>query len=470
MRVAFFADLHIYGSEIQSQADLGAPSKIIPKRAQKVLNSVEPDLIFNLGDTTSFGQKEEWTSYKKWKEGLNAPVWEIFGNHDRTYNIYCDDRFGEEFFTELGWVSDTKAVKIGNVVFILVSEEYSPAGNSTLFTTTVPQKRINFIESILEKYSKNNNVIVLTHTPISGTTVLSTRWMCNNPQIWWRVSKKYLDLYERYNVLAHISGHTHIDYRNHKQVWFEDHSKTTQKRGKFVDGSKVGKLPSTYFLNMPCVSVSHGWLSGRLPFLIGLDDSYGKWDSTVRKLQLSLDSRGIPLVDIAIKMGIMQLLGKSAIYYIDFEDGSSEVEVITRELESNKNSEATTVGLNIPLEIPEKVEVSILETDLSLRKYSNLLIQDDCWFEVKANKKGIGYFSKGFRELTYIRGISIEGEKPEDYEVLYKGSKDMGKNWDSNWSKSPEKLGLVNSVRLKIIFNPQDSNIKIQDVKLVTDK
>ncbi len=467
MRVAFFADLHIYDDEIASQTDLGGPSKLIPKRLKEELNKIKPDLIFNLGDSTSFGASKEWGNYKKWRDGVNAPIYEVFGNHDRNYNVLCSDNVGEEFFTELGWFSDTKALRFGNNIFILVSEEYSPAGSEDLFTATIPDKRFDFVESVLQRYSNENNIWVLSHTPISGTTVLSTRWMCNNPKVWWQISKKYFDLYNKYLVLAHFTGHTHIDYRLNLKVKNEDGRFSKENRGTFLNGKDYEDLPDIQFLNMPCVDIAHGWLSGRFPFLIQLDDSYKHWkENKLRRAQLYLDSKGSDLVDKIIEKRLDRKIGRSAFYYMDLDEGKESCEIVTRDIASGEDVQRYKLDLNSKLRFGDK-DLEFVDSDLSLQYRKGLIIDHGYWFKVLPDSSGVGVFSQRFSEAVMVKGVDIDADSSrlEEPEVWYKAGNEVG---ETDWVKDPEEIGAVKKIKVKIKFvNSGKKDVRVRDVVLL---
>lgn len=467
MRIAFFSDLHIYDDIIASQTDLGGASRLIPERLKEELNGIQPDLIFNLGDSTSIGATKEWLNYNQWRSEVKAPIYEVFGNHDRNYNVFCSDNVGEEFFTVLGWASDTKALKFGNNIFILISEEYSPAGSKDMFTATIPDKRLGFVESVLRKYASGNNIWILSHTPISGTTVLSTRWMCNNPKIWWQISSRYLELYQKYDVVAHFTGHTHIDYRLRLKVKGGDGKFSQERRGILLNGKGYKDLPDTYFLNLPCIAIAHGWLSGRFPFLIRLDDSYKHWkENKLRRAQLSyLDSKGLNLVDWIIKSRWDRKLGRSAIYYMDLEEGMSTCDLITRDIVLKEDVSKYQLKLNMKnAKVDSKAE--IVESDLSMQYRDKLIIDHQFWFKVEGNSTGVGIFTKRFASPTEIKGVKIlsDNENILGSKVLY-NSCDEEK---SNWISDPAELGKRRKIKLKVRFvNNSSKSVRVKDLKLI---
>ncbi len=481
IRLAFLSDLHFEGGETRSQSDFGGSSQIVLSRAKKIVSNLNPDLIFILGDMTAFGRKEEWLNYKKWISEFDAPVYDVFGNHDRNYSVHCEKNDGEEYFTELGRTADTKTIRLGNFVFILVSEENNPAGSEDMFNVIIPDKRLNYIKQTLEKYAANNNVFVISHTPPAGTTVYSTRWMTNNPEVWIPVSKKLLDIYSQHPVLAHLSGHTHIDYRLKRRVIKLDGKKSKEKRGKFVKGDDKNELPDTYFLNLPSVDTAHGWMSGRIPpALLRFDDSYKDWNSFARRVFTKIEtinlSGSFSFFDFLSGSKLKSVLGRSGVYYLDLIKGKKELDVITRRLENNQDDEVYCLQLNHAAEIAGG-QLQFISSDLSLRSRSNITISKEGWFRISADEESSAEFSKKFAKLVELKGVKVESQHKLNYQVFWKGSSNEGETWDENWLDSPQKMGKVNAVWLKMVITPpkisiaeetlKESGLIVDDVKLI---
>ncbi len=467
-RVGFFSDLHIQGNEIQVQTDVGAPSKFIPKQAQKVLNDINPDVIFSLGDLTAVSDEDDWRGYKKWLSGLKAPVYDIFGNHDRNYTVFNKDNYGEEYFTLLGRVSDTKAVKIGSQIFVLISEEHNPEGDENLLTSTIPEKKFRFLEMILKKYSSENNIFVLHHTLLRGTTALSNDWSFNDINDWQYISEKMMALFDHYPVIGNLTGHTHIDYRYRAWVKNMDGSKRSTKVSKFVDGRDYSPLPDVYFLNMACVDTAHGWFGSNFALLREMGKSTAKTPrSPVRKWYMKYEEQGPSLFDMFYKTIWGRFIGRAAVYYIDFLPGENRAEVVTRWLAGNKDVEKYHLDLNVEISLDDK-DPEIIDSCLSIRTKKNLTISRDDWFTLPAGKSGWGEFSKRFKNLKKIYGIEIEAVNLNSYSVKWKGSRDFGKTWTVGWKEDPKSLGEVNAVRLKINFKAGSKTARIVDIKINT--
>ncbi len=465
-RVAFFADLHIQGDKLEVQTDVGAPSKYIPLQAQKVLNEINPDVIFGLGDLTALSAPEDWAGYQKWLNGINAPVYDIFGNHDRDYTVFNRDHYGQEFYTLLGRLSDTKALQIGNQIFILVSEEHNPEGDENLLTSTIPEKRFKFIEKILKKYGQNNNIFILSHTLLRGTTALSNDWSFNDINDWRFITEKMMVLFNHYPVVAHLTGHTHLDYRYRSWVKNFDGSRRETKVGKFVNGSNYQVLPDVYFLNMPCVDSAHGWFGSNFALLRELGKTTAKTPrSPIRKWYMKYEEQGPALFDMFYKTIWGRFIGRSAVYYIDFIPGQKEIKVITRWLAGNKDVEQYPIKLNNKVKINKSVD--FIGSDLSIQTKNNLSISRDDWFTIPADQTGQGEFSQRFKESSLIKGIKVNAVNLAEHNVKWKGTKDYGKSWSKDWLKDPLKLGKVNAVKLKIKFKAGSKKARIINIKLV---
>lgn len=466
LRVVFLSDLHFKGKKMKVQTDFGAPSTLIPQRTEKAIKKLQPDCLFVLGDMTAFGEQAEWKNYKKWISKFNIPVFDVFGNHDRNYCVQSADNDGKEYFSELGRVSDTKTIKLGNFVFILLSEENNPAGSKDCFNVTIPQKRINYIKDNLKKYTQKNNVFLLSHTPLAGTTVYSTRWMTNNPQVWRPVSEKLFNLSRKYPLIGHLTGHTHLDYRVQRKVIKLNGEKSRKKRGKFVDGKDYEDLPGNYFLNMPCVDVAHGWLSGRVPpWFLRFDDSYKNWRSLNRRTVMVLDSFGLRFFDWLTKIKIITFLGRSAIYYADLVEGEKSLDIKTHCLENNSTVESYKVKLNKKTVLARK-HFEIVDSDLSLRTKKNLSISRKGWFKILGNSNASAEFSKVFPKPTRITGINIEAFGKIDYKCLWKGSKNRGRTWTEKWQANPQTMGKINAVFFKVDFLPNNRKTVVKDILL----
>ncbi len=477
VRIAIFADPHITNDQQETQTDLGAPSKEISFDAKYALNHIKADYIFGLGDLTAHTQTGEWIGYKKWIENLNAPVYDFLGNHDRDHHPGVGS-YGTEYFTKLGRVSATKVLKLGNNIFILVSEDHNPEGDGNNLASIIPDKRFEFIEKYLEKYSDSNNIFIMSHVQMSGTTAYSKTWFLGDNPHWKKVTQTYMTLFEKYGVDAHLSGHIHSDYRWKDTPTDQDLSFGVEQVEKFVSGEKINKtkrkyppskLPETYFLNMPVIDYAHGYIGSRLGvlqyyFFNKLNPASSNEEA--QKSWIQRENRGPPLMDILHSPKSSFFTGRGAVYYFEMENNSKNIQMITRWSGGNIDVENFKIILDHPIEIGDG-EMQFIASDLSLRKKENLEITHDNWFKIKPGKKGTGTFSKKYRKKTSIENIEIEAYNLKNYSVQWKGSKNHGENWSQTWLSSPSDLGKVNAIKIRIEFESNAQNTAyIEDIEL----
>ncbi len=475
VRLAFFSDIHIQNSEQEVQTDIGAPSSEISKNTKIALNTVKPDYIFSTGDLTTHTEPDEWEGYNRWIENLEAPVFDILGNHDRDH-LPNWGTYGTGYFTRLGRVSGTKVLKLGNNVFILISEEHNPEFDNNNLASTIPQKRFEFVEKYLKKYSESNNIFIINHVPLSGTTAYSKTWFYGLNKNWTTITKKFMTLLENYDVTVHISGHTHFDYRWKDEPNDQDGTTGVENIEKFISGKKITnsarlhapyRLPETYFLNMPAADFAHGWLS-RFNFIASPQGNpTTKTDGGPGNFYSKYEEIGPSLTDILHSPETSSFLGRGAIYYTDFVENQEEIKIITRWASGNSDVEKYEVKLEHPVKL-ENEKLSFVASDLSLREKDNLIITRDNWFKIK-KKTGFGTFSKKYRKKQNIVGLKIENYNLKSYDVKWKGSKDSGETWQNTWHQNPENMGEVNAVKMKIKFH---SKIKetayIEDIEIRT--
>ncbi len=492
VRMAFFADPHIADEDMGTETDIGGPAYNMPRLTQDTINKTNPDYAFGLGDLTAHTTENEWVGYDKWIDDLDTTVYDLLGNHDKNH-IYGVGSCGTEYFTKVGRISGTKVLKKGNNVFILISEEHSPERDGTYLQSTIPQKRFEFLENQLKKYSGSNNIFVMSHTQITGenqgTVAFSETWYYGSNPNWKHISEKYKNILREYenSIVAHLSGHMHTDYRmrDNPSLFDQDLKIGAENVGKFVDGKKIdeterkyqpNKIPQNYFLNMPIVDIHHNWAVARVGFLGSLLNKYKyntpatKTDPEVSKEGLRNNLKNPPILDYFHSPKNSYFTGRGAIYYFDMEDGENKVEIKTRWISGNRDVESYTMRLAQPIELGEE-KMHIVSSDLSLRKKNeNLRVQRDNWFKIKKGSQGIGYFSKAYyQENKTITGLTIENYELEKYTVEWKGSTDQGESW-TEWHQNPENLGEVNAVQIKVQFNaPESEPALIEDIELNTN-
>lgn len=472
-RVAFFSDIHIQNSKGEVQTDFGAPSAEIPKDTKIALKTLNPDYIFNTGDATTHAEIDEWVGYDHWIEDFEAPVFEVFGNHDREH--HPGDNYGTGYFTEMERISGTKVLKLGNNVFILVSEEHNPEFDHNNLASTVPQKRFEFVEKYLKKYSKSNNVFIINHTPLSGTTAFSRTWYYGLNKNWIHLTNKFMNLLDNYDVTAHISGHIHTDYRWKDEPGDSDGTTGVENIGKFVSGEKITnsarlhapyRLPESYFLNMPAADFAHGWGARFYSILFPEGNpttkTSGKEGSSFREYE----EMGPPIFDIFHNPRTSKFLGRGSVYYADFTENREKLNIITRWASGNSDVENFEVELEHPINI-ENEEIRFIASDLSLRKKDNLIITRDNWFKIRSGNTGTGFFSKRFGSDGQLeeKKVKIENHNLENYSVIWWGKQDLNEDWKE--LKNSDNLMDVKAVKIKIIFEASDQkNTYIEDINL----
>ncbi len=475
-RIAFFSDIHIQNSKQEVQTDIGAPSSEIAKNGKIALNSVNPDYILSTGDLTTHTEPNEWLGYHRWADNLEAPVYDVLGNHDRDH-FPNRGTYGTGYFTQLERVSGTKILKLGNNIFILISEEHNPEFDNNNLASTIPQKRFEFVEKYLKKYSESNNIFIINHVPLGGTTAFSKTWFYGNNKNWIQITNKFMTLLDKYNVTAHISGHIHSDYRWKDEPNDQDGTTGVENIHKFISGKEITKstrlhapyrLPDTYFLNMPAVDFAHGWLS-RFYFLAYPQGNPTTKTSGEEGNQLTKhEEAGPPLTDILHSPETSSFLGRGAIYYTDFIENQKEIKITTRWVSGNSDVENFEVKLKHPIELGNG-ELRFIASDLSLRKKDNLLITRDNWFKIKSGRSGTGVFSKKYKEKHTIDGLFIENYNLKSYDVSWMGSTDSGDTWENTWHKKSEEMGSVNAVKVKIQFDSETQKTAyIEDIVIRT--
>jgi hypothetical protein len=347
---------------------------------------------------------------------------------------------------------------------VLISEEHSPEGDATRLTSTIPAKRFRFLEDILRQYSHTCNVFVLSHTLLRGTTALSDDWGFNDTRAWTAITREFFRLFDAYPVVAHLTGHTHIDYRYRSVITNIDGTRRNGKVGKLVDGRDCDSMPGITFLNMPCVDTAHGWVGGNFALLRRMGKPTARARrSPVRKLYIHVEEKGPPIFDILYRSPINRILGRAAVYHMDLVPGQDHVTVVTRWLRPDKDIERYTVDLHQPIEAGTG-KMELLASDLSVRTKESLHIPRDDWFLVPANEHGWGTFSQRFPEPIAVRGLALDATGLRDHTVKWKGSRDGGKNWDGTWRSDPRELGQVNAVLLAVDLYAGDAGASVQDM------
>lgn len=431
IKIAFITDLqvvhmdhHPYGGS-QSSPNVAGNWKI-PKLTESALNNVNPDLIFDTGDLTAKGREIEFKAYNNWKENQCAPVYAVQGNHDRRKNT----GYGSGFYSECGYTSATRTIKMGNSIFILISENSTAALTDHGEVDLISEQRLNWIKNQLQKYSNgNNNIFIFEHYPLNGTVAWSDFWWANmGSDIWKKTSNQVLNIIENYedHVIAHISGHLHTHYAwkdiPADSVYFGwgDGVNGPENVGHFVNGADYNHLPEVYFFNPQALAY---------------------WHSP-------------PGVNTA------------AIYPTTLCDGDSNFVIKVRDILNNRIMDSYRINTDYPIDLG-KGEIEFMGSDLGFRSFTgSIWVSEDKWFKVKEGQSGTAIFQKRYPKKVDIEKVAVSSTHGSYKNVEYKGSSDTGESW-SSWSSSPPKEVDVVQVKMDFLADAE-KNMEVYDVKLVT--
>lgn len=143
------------------------------------------DLVFQLGDLSDAGYFGEYRTAVEMLEAFDTPFFGCLGNHDVWHEGWESyrDFFGPSVYS----------LYLGTTQFIVLDEAGGTLGG--------PQR--NWLEEELEQ-STSERIIVLGHYPLWSPTDGGFSQMGSEQEVY-----DMLDLFRRYGVEAHISGHTH---------------------------------------------------------------------------------------------------------------------------------------------------------------------------------------------------------------------------------------------------------------------
>jgi len=483
VRIGLFADPHLADKMEGTETDIVGTSYEAPKDAKLALNSINADYLFGLGDLTAHSLENEWIGYDSWENDLKADnVFDILGNHDRNH-LHNLGSYGTEYFTKVGRVSGTKVLKMGNNVFILISEEHDWESDGDKLMSSIPDRTFEYVRGYLEKYSENNNVFVMSHTPISKTNAFSYTWFYGSNEHWVKISEEYKDLLDNFEVTAHLSGHVHTDYRQRDDPLDEDGTEGAENVGKFISGGKINasdrvyspkSLPEAYFLNMPVVDYAHNWIGARFAFLSRLVDFENVHPATQLKTREEMVEKGIEgkkgpnLFDFFHSPQNSIITGRGAVYYFEMQENDESLNIVTRWIGGNQDVEEFEMKLDHPLELGDE-NMHFVSSMLSLRRTDNLEIERDNWFRIDSGMSGMGVFSKKFSDTVEVSGVEVESYNLKNYSVEWTGSLDGGDSWQE-WQESPDNLGEVNAIKIRVNFESPDSRpAYVEDINLITD-
>lgn len=409
-RIGFCTDIHFNappGSDDEFggvKNNRGVSDYNIPVKARDAFITVKPDYIFDCGDITEGRTpgNDSYKYYKQWMDALGVPVFPVLGNHDRI----CDDpgdTYGTGFFSEMGQLSSTRTLKMGNMIFILISDEHTNLYNKTDVPHT--DKKFAWVKDQVTRYSTGNyNIFFIEHYPVPNTTAWSDGyWYGTNAPIrdYAETAWKTMLTTCQNNVVAHISGHLHCHY-----AWedtpnditnysgFGDGNSGVENVGMFINGSNFANLPPVYFLNLQALDHKHG--------------------------------------------NAKRYLSTSAIYYTDMQNGANQFQLITRDIYQNMDVASYTVTTKYPIDIGNG-QMEFVASDLCIRARDTKDIvdcTDKDWFRVFKGKTTTITFQQQWKNKVNISGVKVIHKNGYYRNVKYMGSSDTGFSW-SNWSSIP---------------------------------
>jgi len=350
----------------------------IPVDAEETVNSVNPDYIFDTGDVTESSAREEYKAYSEWVDNLEGETFAIQGGHDREHRK--GDPYGTGFFTEGDFNSPTQVLKMGNMVFILISEDRYYYNNGNIWLHHITPQLHNWIENKIEKYStENNNIFIMEHCPPHNTVAWSDgHWWATSDTPWANSSKRLKETIEDHenHIVAHISGHIHTkdnwrDVPKDKTIYgFGDWDKGIENVGHFVNGGKKEWLPDTYFLNPQALCYTHGSASS---------------------------------------------LKSSPIYYFDLLNGENEFMIKTKNIKTEKITRTYPINTEYPIELEDGL-MNFIESKTTIKSKTNATILENKW--LKVDKDSSIVFHRKWNTSVDDTSIQIEPENL-DYDTEY---------------------------------------------------
>jgi len=455
VRIGFFSDIHFDvtkrpdtefgGVEVDQR---GKVNYEIPVQAKATIESIKPDLLFDSGDMTAHSKDEDFRAYQHWKQSIDVPIHPVMGNHDREHKQ--SKPYGTGFYSICGYNSATRVLKMGNLVFILISEDHHYEFHE--LDAAISAQKFQWIEQQLRRYSQNkNNIFIIEHYPIKNTVAWSdffyglggyywfgtAGWFDWWWKPWERTSEKWKQLLEEYeeDIVAHISGHIHIPYgwrdvSNDREIYgYGDGDHKVENIGQFVSGKQINdsnrdrlpyQLPEVNFLNIRAIDYKH-----------------------------QVANRFDP---------------SSALYYAVFSQGSEEfnlkaVDIVTGEMLGNYR-----VNVDHPIDLG-RGKLHFMSSDLGIRsKEKTVEITENDWFDVHEGKSGWVTFQKEWSERINVSGVNVIATHGRHSRIHYKGSRDGGKSWD-DWTTQPPQN--VNVLQVQICFwAEEDRDMKVHDVRV----
>jgi 3',5'-cyclic AMP phosphodiesterase CpdA len=458
VRIGFFSDIHFerpakQGTEfggVEVDGTVKADFEI-PVLVKSTIDEVAPDVIFDSGDMTAHGETGEYKAYRDWRDALKTTVFPVMGNHDRQHNS-PHLPYGTGFYSALGYGSATRVLKLGNLVFILISEDHHYEFSS--LDAAISSQKFHWIENQLDRFSKgDNNIFIVEHYPIKETVAWSDSYyglggfyMFGSPgwfDWWWapwkRTSEEWKELLEKYedSVVAHISGHIHLPYGwkdvpNDRELYgYGDGDWKVENIGQFVSGKEITessrdrpphKLPDVYFLNIRALNYNHQAASDHEP--------------------------------------------SASVYYADFTQGKKSVSLRAVDIVTGEPEGSYRVETDYAIDLGDG-KIRFVNSDLGIRaKDEEAEITEDAWFKVNRGESALVTFQKEWAEKVTVSDVSIASEGGRYGKIYYKASRDGGKTW-SNWStRRPEE---ANVLQIRTYFHAdEESDMMVDDVRIET--
>jgi len=437
LRIGFMTDMqfdgpakdgHRFGLAEQGNPHNGEGYRIA-LQAWQAMMEIKPDLIFDAGDLTADGEDEEFLVYRDWMLAMPAPVYPVMGNHDRQHDWFKP--YGRGFHTILGQGSATRTLKVGNLVFILISQDHIQLGHGADKEGIDPisSQKQEWIRGQLKQYAgSENNIFLIMHYPLNNTTAFSDRWWRTDHPAWKRTSNELKELLTEYqsDVVAVFSGHVHMqwDWKDTPDDRW-DRKGEVENVGFFVDGRKINseereygphQLPEVHFLNLQALDWPHG--PAREP----------------------------------------------TVYFADAKPGSRELELLTMRIEDKKIVDRYPIHLPHPVDVGDG-KLRFMESDLGIfEKDLTVKIEEDDWFLIPKGEKGTVEFQQEWAEPVDILGVTVEAEGGKHTGVLYKTSTHPLGDWTDYDSKAPEEAKLL---RLQIDFEADPGSVmRVHDVRI----
>lgn len=193
------------------------------KQSVKQINELNPDFVLICGDLVHHASDSSFTDFLNIKNKLKVPCYIVAGNHD--VGSTPDD-------TTLTFFRN----KIGKDYYLLDNERFTLiVTNTQLWKEKVKKesgKHNRWFRKTIKSLDKNKKpLIVAGHIPLFIQQTDEKEEYFNIPP---RRRKKLLNLFEKHNVIAYLSGHKHeLIINNYKNIQFvsgETTSKNFDKR------------------------------------------------------------------------------------------------------------------------------------------------------------------------------------------------------------------------------------------------